>query len=31
MAAQDQALRTRYIRKVIDKENIEAKCRLRGD
>ena len=31
MAAQDQALRTRYVRKVIDKENVEAKCRLGGE
>ena len=31
MAAQGQALRTRYIRKVIDKENIEAECRLSGE
>ena len=28
MAAQDQALRTRYIRKEIDKEDISSKCRL---
>ena len=28
MAAQDQALRTRYIRKEIDKEDISAECRL---
>ena len=30
-AAQDQALRTRYIRKVIDKEDISAMCRLCGE
>ena len=28
MAAQDQALRTRYIRKIIDKEDICSKCRM---
>ncbi len=31
MAAQDQALRTKYIRNVIDKEDISATCRLCGD
>ena len=31
MAAQDQALRTRHIRKVIDKEDIDGKCRLCGE
>ena len=31
VAAQDQALRTRYIRKVIEKESIEAKRRLCGE
>ena len=31
MAAQDQALRTRYIKKVIDKEDISASCRLCGE
>ena len=31
IAAQDQALRTNWIRKNIDKENISAKCRLCGD
>ena len=27
MAAQDQALRTRYIQRAIDKQNISSKCR----
>ena len=31
MAAQEQAIRTRKIRKVIDKENIDGKYRLCGD
>ena len=31
MAAQDQALRTKYIRKVIDKEDVAATCRLCGE
>ena len=31
MAAQEQALRTRHIRKVIDKENISPVCRLSGE
>lgn len=28
VAAQEQALRTRYIRKVIDKEAVNEKCRM---
>ena len=31
VAAQDQALRTNWIRRNIDKENISAKCRLCGE
>ena len=31
IAAQDQALRTNWIRRNIDKENISAKCRLCGE
>ena len=31
MAAQEQAIRTKYIRKVIDKEDIDSKCRLCGE
>ena len=31
MAAQDQALRTRYIQRAIDKQNISAKCRKCND
>ena len=31
MAAQGQALRTKYIRKVIDKEDVAATCRLCGE
>ena len=30
MAAQEQANRTKYIRKVIDNEDIDSKCRLCG-
>ena len=27
-AAQEQALRTRYIRRVIDKDDVDEKCRM---
>ena len=31
MTAQEQAIRTKYIRKVIDKEDIDPKCRMCGE
>ena len=31
MAAQDQALRTKSIKRVIDKQNVSAKCRMCGE
>ena len=31
MTAQEQALRTRYIRKVIDKKDISTVCRMCGE
>ena len=31
MAAQDQALRTNSIKRVIDKQNVSAKCRICGE
>ena len=30
MAAQDQALRTNSIKRIIDKQNVSAKCRMCG-
>ena len=31
MAAQDQALRTNSIKRIIDKQNVSAKCRMCGE
>ena len=31
MAAQEQAIRTKYIRKIIDNEDIDSICRLCGE
>ena len=31
MAAQDQALRTNSIKRIIDKQNVSAKCRMFGE
>ena len=31
MAAQDQGLRTNSIKRVIDKKNVSAKCRMCGE
>ena len=31
MAAQDQALRTNSIKRIIDKQNVYAKCRMCGE
>ena len=31
MAAQDQALRANSIKRVIDKQNVSAKCRICGE
>ena len=31
MAAKDQALRANSIKRVIDKENVSAKCRMCGE
>ena len=31
MAAQDQALRTKGIKRVIDNQNVSAKCRMCGE
>ena len=31
MAAQDQALRTDSIKRIIDKQNVSAKCRMCGE